>query len=67
MTQLTQIQAAVEQLSEDELRKFRAWFQELQTRLWDERIERDSQSGKLDWLRDEALAEHHAGKTRRLP
>jgi multidrug resistance efflux pump len=66
MTELTQIQKAVEQLSEDELRQFRAWFDELQARLWDEQIERDIQAGKLDWLRDEALAEHRAGAAESL-
>ena len=66
MTKLEDIEMAVEQLSPDELAKFRAWFDELQARLWDQQIERDMKAGKLDWLADEAAAEHAAGLTRRM-
>jgi hypothetical protein len=62
MTELAQIQKAVEQLSEDELRQFRAWFEELQARLWDEQIERDFASGKLDGRAERWRADHKAGK-----
>jgi len=55
-----------EQLSEKELATLRAWFAEFQARQWDGQIERDVAAGKLDWLAEEALAEHAAGKTRRL-
>lgn len=34
---------------------------------FDDRIEADAKAGKLDWLGDEAAAEHAAGLTRRLP
>ena len=66
MTKLEDITKAVEQLEPEEMARFRAWFEELQSRLWDEQIERDSKAGKLDWLIDEARAEHAAGKTRKL-
>jgi hypothetical protein len=66
MTKLEDITKAVEQLSLEELVQFREWFEELQARLWDEQIERDMKAGKLDFLLDEAEAEHDAGKLRRL-
>lgn len=66
MTKIDEIKQAVTQLSPDELMAFRAWFEELQDRLWDEQIERDEKAGKLDWLVDEALAEHASGQTRRM-
>jgi hypothetical protein len=33
---------------------------------FDEKIERDAKFGKLDRLAAEALADHHAGRTREL-
>jgi len=66
MTKLEDITKAVEQLSPEELAQFREWFEELQARLWDEQIERDMKAGKLDFLLDEAEAEHDAGKLQRL-
>jgi hypothetical protein len=67
MTKLEEIEKAVEQLSAGELAEFRAWFEELQAQRFDERLERDTNAGKLDWLAEEALAEHGAHKSRRLP
>ena len=66
MTKLEDIEKAVEQLSPEELARFRAWFEELHARLWDQQIELDIRAGKLDWLADEAEAEHAAGLTRKL-
>lgn len=66
MTKLEDIENAVEQLSSTELALFRDWFWELQARIWDEQIEHDAKAGKLDWLADEAEAEHAAGLTRKL-
>ena len=66
MTKLEDIEKAVEQLSPEELSLFRDWFWERQACIWDEQIERNAKSGKLDWLADEAEAEHTAGLTRKL-
>jgi hypothetical protein len=62
MSELAKIQHAVEQLSEDELKQFRAWFEELQAKLWDEQIERDFASGKLDARAEKWRADFKAGK-----
>ncbi len=67
MTKLEDIAKSVEQLTPVELAKFRAWFEAFQAREFDGAIERDAKAGKLDWLAEEALAEHRAGKTRPLP
>ena len=66
MTKLEDITKAVEHLPPEELAKFREWFEELQARLWDEQIERDMKAGKLDFLVEEAEAEHAAGLLRRI-
>ena len=66
MTKLDTIKQGVESLSESDQSKFRRWYAELNARLFDERIERDAKSGKLDALAREALAEHRAGKSTEL-
>ncbi len=66
MTKLERIENDVEGLSPEELAAFRKWFQSYDAALWDQQLERDANSGKLDKLRDEALAEHEAKRTREL-
>ena len=63
MTKLEEIEAAVAGLSPEELKKFRAWLDELEERLFDEKIERDAKAGKLDKLAAKAIAEDDAGTT----
>jgi hypothetical protein len=62
MTKLEQIEAAIEKLSTDEIAKLRAWLEDLDARLFDEKIERDAKSGKLDKLIAEARANLKAGR-----
>lgn len=62
MTKLEDITKAIEQLSPEELAQFRDWFEELQARLWDEQIERDAKSGKLDRLADKWRSDFATGK-----
>lgn len=66
MTKLQKIENEVEKLSPDELAAFRKWFYSYDAVLWDQQLERDVRSGKIDQLRDEALAEHDANRTREL-
>ena len=66
MTKLEDIEKAIEQLSPEDMAKFRAWFKELSARSWDEQIEQDMKVGKLDWLADEAEAEHRNSALKRL-
>ncbi len=66
MTKLEDIEKAIARLSPDELAKLRAWFEEFDARVFDEKIEKDAKSGKLDKLAADALADHKAGRSRRL-
>ena len=66
MTKLEDIERATARLSPDELAKLRAWFEEFDARVFDETIEQDAKSGKLDKLAAVALADHKAGRSRRL-
>jgi hypothetical protein len=60
------IAKAVEQLSTEELTRFRSWFEAFDAQQFDAVIERDVQASKLDAFADEALAAHHAGRSREL-
>lgn len=55
MTSLQAIEAAVEQLAPEQRAEFRAWFDAFEAREWDQQIEQDLGSGRLDWLAEEAL------------
>jgi hypothetical protein len=59
MSTVQEIEAAISKLSEADLAELRSW-------IWERDIERDAASGKLNYLAEEALQEHRAGKTRRL-
>lgn len=63
---LNDIENAVVGLSPEELQRFRAWFTQFDTTVWDRQIESDLQTGKLDALADAALKSHQEGKTQEL-
>ena len=66
MTKLEKIEQGVEKLSPEDLAAFRKWFHTYDAALWDQELERDAASGKLERLRQEAVAEHQAQRTREL-
>jgi hypothetical protein len=66
MSTIEAIENAIEKLSPQELSKFRRWFQEFDAFSWDEQIELDAASGKLDAVRKAALNEYHEGRAREL-
>lgn len=66
MTQLERLQAEVAGLPEDELQRFRSWFDAFAAERWDHEIRYNSDSGKLDALGAEAIAEYKTGKTKPL-
>jgi len=61
-----EVEKVVAQLPPWQLRRFRAWYEKFDSDAWDEQIEEDSFSGKLDALAEAAIADHKAGKTRQL-
>jgi len=62
MAKIEDIEKAVERLSPADLAKFRAWFEEFDARAFDDKIERDAKSGKLDKPMAEARTNHAAGR-----
>ena len=62
MTSVQAIEAAVEQLAPEQRAEFRAWFEAFDANEWDLQMEQDLQSGRLDWLAEEALGDLAAGR-----
>jgi hypothetical protein len=59
---IKEIEAAISQLSPDELAQLADWFSEFQAKLWDEQLEADVKAGKLDCLTREAKKDFADGK-----
>jgi hypothetical protein len=63
MGSVPEIEAAVRNLSADDLSSFRRWFQEFDAEAWDRQLERDVQANRLDSLAEEAIKELREGRT----
>ena len=66
MTTIEEIEKAVASLPEEDYRRFREWFLERDWAQWDEQIQADAESGKLDFLLQEAREEKRRGDLREL-
>ncbi len=66
MTKVEQIEREVRELSPQDLASFREWFVAFDAADWDRQFPVDATSGTLDRMADEALADHRAGRSRRL-
>ncbi len=66
MTKVEKLEREVQGLTAEELAAFRDWFAAFDAGVWDQQLEVDVKAGKLDALADEALADHRAGRTRKL-
>ena len=66
MMSVEEIQSAIVALSPEEFARLRRWFVERNWGRWDQEIEGDSASGKLDFLIDEAIHERDRGQLREL-
>ncbi len=66
MTSIEKLEEEVRNLSARELATFRAWFSDFDASQWDREFEVDADAGRLDALADAALADHAAGRSRKL-
>lgn len=66
MTNIEAVEKEIERFTPTELAEFRRWYANFDADAWDEQIEADTASGKLDALAEEALAEYEAGKAREI-
>jgi hypothetical protein len=54
MSTVREIEDAVQRLTEEDRKVFRAWFAEFDAKEWDRQLENDVRAGQLDWLVEEA-------------
>ena len=66
MTKLRLIQTEIETLTDDEFTYLKNWINELDAQQWENQIERDSNSGRLDFLIEESLLEKSKGQLKEL-
>ncbi|MFN6537878.1 MAG: hypothetical protein RM021_016105 [Nostoc sp. EkiNYC01] len=66
MNSLAEIEAAIMQLSEGEIRNLSNWLQEYINDSWDKQMEADAKSGRLDRLIERAKADIEANRVKPL-
>lgn len=67
MSTVQEIENAIQQLPESEVRTLAQWLDDYAERQWDKRIETDVASGSFAALADEARAARANGTRRRFP
>jgi hypothetical protein len=60
------LEKAIAKLPPSDLARFRAWFEEFDAARFDQKIERDAKSGKLDRMADQAIDDLRKGRAREL-
>ena len=60
------LEKAVAKLPPDQLAQFRDWFDAFDAARFDQKIERDAKTGRVDHLADEAIGDIHKGRAREL-
>ena len=58
---VTEIQAAITELTGDDLADLMSWLEAYQAKLWDKQIDEDLQAGRLDAVLAEVDEEYEAG------
>ena len=66
MTDVLEIEKAVQKLDATSLSAFSAWFTQFNENAWDARIAQDASAGRLDGFAADAMASYKAGKVRTL-
>lgn len=67
MATLEDIENAVAELPPEQLRKFRAWFAAFEGARFDQALERDAGTGRLDWLAEKALRDRLRSRGKAAP
>jgi hypothetical protein len=60
------LEKAVAKLPPHQFAKFRVWFDEFDAARFNQKIERDAKSGKLDGMADQAIDDFRKGRAREL-
>jgi len=67
MDRVEELEAAISGLTPEEYQRLIQWFRAREQTRWDERLDRDSAAGKLDFLFEEAERESAQGLLRDWP
>ncbi|MCC6537770.1 MAG: hypothetical protein IT162_09490 [Bryobacterales bacterium] len=67
MNRVEELATAIANLAPEEFRQLAEWFHAQEQSHWDEQLEQDAASGKLDFLFDESRDESAAGRARAWP
>ena len=67
MSRVEEIEAAIDGLPPEEYGRIVQWFRAREQKRWDEQMDADSLTGKLDFLFDEAESESARGLLREWP
>ena len=62
MAHVDHIKSEIEALSPEDFSSLRDWIADRDWQRWDEQLEQDAKSGKLDFLREEAMAAKAKGE-----
>lgn len=63
---LEELEQKISQLPPGQLAEFREWFLRFDGQQWDQRIEKDALSGKLDAIARSVVSEFRSGQTNPL-
>ena len=66
MTTVAETTGAVKRLPKKDLTRFRKWFVEYDSAVWDRHLETDVPAGRLNAMIREAQRDHRAGRTKGL-
>jgi len=66
MSEVEELEIRVRNLPKEDFTKFRDWFLQLESELWDKQIKSDFQAGKFNRLIEKARDEFAQGKAREL-
>ena len=61
---LKKIEEQISSLNPEQLKQFRAWYEEFDAADWDRQIESDAHANRSEELSKEALSEHNDGKSK---
>jgi hypothetical protein len=59
---IKEIESAIAQLPPSELAELAKWFEEFQAKIWDEQLEQDMKTGRLDALLKQAEQDYEQGQ-----
>lgn len=63
---LEEIERDIKKLDPEQLREFRAWYENFDSDAWDKQIEADANTGKLQAIAENALRDHKNGRSTEL-